>query len=148
MITLKRLRKDHEHRTWEWLSDHIDKLIDDDQKKLNTESLVRAASGKEQAPPKKGIPGPPGTRAERRALRQQQLQQQQGVATPAAPGLAGPGAKKGGKGRGKGDGGKGDGRGGKKKKGNHDGQYSGAESDGTGRKLTKDYPGIPVKDVP
>ena len=85
----ERLREDHEHRTWEWLSDHIDKLIDDDQKKLNTESLVRAASGKEQAPPKKGIPGAPGTRAERRALRQQQLQQQQQQSgTPLPPLLA------------------------------------------------------------
>ena len=48
-------------------------------------------------------------------------------------------------GKGKGDGGKGKGG---KKKGNRDGQDSGTESDGAGCKLTKDYPGTPVKDVP
>ena len=45
---LERIPEGDSQRTWQWLSGHIDKLIVDDRKRQNTESLVLAASGKEQ----------------------------------------------------------------------------------------------------
>ena len=88
-------------------------------------------------PAKKGAPGT--RKQQREQQREQQRQQQQHH--PAAPGLADPNTSKG---KGKGKGGKGKGKG----KGKGDGYDSAAESDGSGRKKTSDYPGKAVTDVP
>ena len=122
---------------WRWLSKHIDKLIADDRKRVNTESLVLAASGKEQQP--RTAKGAPGTR---KAAKQAAAAAAAAAGNhhPAAPGLTT--SPKGGKGKGKGKDGKGKG------KNAANGYDSGAESDGTGRKKTSDFQGKPVAEVP
>ena len=101
--------------------------------------MVLAASGKEQAP--KGPKAAPGTRkAAEQAAAAAAAAAAAGSTHPAAPGLTT--SPKGGKGKGKGkDGGK------KGGKGGNNGYDSGAESDGSGRKKTSDYPGKPLADV-
>ena len=71
---LERITEDHPDRKWAWLSSQIDKLIIDVWKKVNTESLVLAASGKEQPP--RTATGAPGTRLTKQQLKEQQRQQQ------------------------------------------------------------------------
>ena len=57
----ERLPENHPDNTHEWLSSLIDKLVADDRKRRNTESLVLEASGKHQTPKEKK-PGAPGRR--------------------------------------------------------------------------------------
>ena len=143
MEYLERLQEDHPDRSYAWLSDLVDKLVADDRKRKNKESLVLEASGKPQAPPKKQ-PGAPGPRKRGDA----------DANTPAAPGVTG-GGKPGsdGKGKGKGKGKKGDGKGPGKNQGSwSDGGNTDAESDpkgkGNPKKKTEEYPGKKVEDIP
>ena len=136
---LERIPESHADKSYQWVSDLIDRLVAGDRRKVNVDSLTLVASGKEQRPKK--VPGAPAGR-------------QQGERDPPPPkrtpggGGGGSGAQGSGqvpkdpkdpKGKGKGKGKD------KKDRGN-----TGTDSEGekTGFKPTASYPGTNVKDVP
>ena len=53
----------HADKSYQFVSDLMDQMVMDDRKRRNNESLVRAASGKDQQPPRKpqATPGPKST---------------------------------------------------------------------------------------
>ena len=132
---LERLPEDHPDNSYAWLSDLIDKLVSDDRKRRNTESLVLDASGKPQTPKEKK-PGAPG----RRKGNGGEGDPATTTAGPAVAGGSGPDPKGKGKGKGK-DKGK-DGK--KRKKGDAKpgGGSSGSESD------TNQWPGKTIAEIP
>ena len=128
-----RLQEGHDDRSYKFLSDVMDRLIEDQRKRRNTDSLVLDASGKEQKPPKQVTP-----------------------ATGSGGGGdgKGKGGKKGEKG-GKKGGGRGSGKGPDGKKQDtppaspRSGSGSSSDSDGgKGKgKRTKDFQGLDIKDL-
>ena len=137
---LERLPQDHPDNSYVFVSNLIDKLIDDDRKKRNTESLVLDASGKEQKPKKQ--PGAPG----RRKKGEDQGGDADDSTRSAMPGV--PSDSKG-KGKGKGKDGKGKGKGGKDGKGDAQQQASGYESSGSYKgKPAKEYAGKSPSELP
>ena len=130
----ERLPEDHPDNSHTWLSSLIDKLVADDRKRRNTESLVLEASGKHQTPKEPKKPGAPA------GTKQPKGGGDATTTTTAAPGVTG-GLTQDPKGKGKG---KGKGKDGKKGKGKGDGKSgnaSGSESDGG-------WPGKTIAEVP
>ena len=140
-----RLPETHADRCYQFMSDVMDRLIEDERKRRNTDSLVLDASGKEQRPPKQ-------------------------VAPAATHGSGGGGGGGGGGGSGGPGRGKGDGKGGKKgDKGGKNGggrgngkgpdgkptksppqsprSDSGSDSEGGKGKRTRDFEGLNIKDL-
>ena len=136
--------EDHPDNNYDYLSRTIDKLIAEDRKRRNTESLVLDASGQEQKLPKKQ-PGAPG----RRKKGDGQGGDADPPVKPGAPGVLGDG---GGKGKGKGKGKeKGKNKGGERDAASQQAQDSGYESSGSDRSTRKrvaDFPGKAPKDLP
>ena len=126
-------------KTYVWVSDLIDRLVADDRRKINVDSLTLAASGKEQRPKK---PTVPGTRQQQPTGSQSQQQQQPKTQGGGGGGTGTQGAAQDPKGKGKGKG---------KDKGKGKGSpNAGSESEGekSTYKPTASYPGINIKDVP
>ena len=127
-----RCPKDHPDNSYSWLFNMIDKIIDDDRMRRNNESLVLAASGKEQKPTK---PAAPTGRI--------------GDGGGGASGGGGAGGKAGGKGGKESKGG----RNGKKQSGTSSGESSESDSEsssgkGPYAKSLDDFKGTLIKDVP
>ena len=142
---LERIPESHPDKTYAWLSDLIDRLVADDRRKVNVDSLTLAASGKEQQPKKK--PTVPGTRQQQPGANQQQQPNAQGGggarAPGGSPGTQGPGNDPKGKGKGKGKD-----KGGKPSKAGNQGAGTDSEGEKSDYKPTSSYPGINVADVP
>ena len=140
---LERLPKTHSDHSYSWLSDLVDKIVEEDQHQENQKSLVLEASGKEQIPKSKVTPG---------------LRQEGGGGGGKGGGTGGGCAGGGGKDQGpkggekggkKGDGKKGGGRGGGKGDAHHSGNTdSESETPSRPKKKTSDYDGIELDAVP
>ena len=143
---LERIPEDHPDHCYDWVSRLIDKLVADDRKRRNTESLVLDASGKEQRPDKQPKqPGAPGKR-------QQQGGDANPTHTPGAPAVSGGNDQAGkGKGKGKGKDGKGKKRGNANDSDGGDTNHSGSEAgwqQAKTKKKTAEYDGKEISEVP